>query len=180
MASSIYQSQKSLHIRSYIFCAASFRSYDSISSDTSLTTDAARESIHLSFKSSFAEFSSEASIPGASGAIIRMNLAVFHNLLQNPAPILNLSADTFTSCPIEPRYRKVNLIASAPNSSMISIGSITLPELLLIFFPVSSLISPCMNTSPKGTSPPNFSPKNIILATQKKMMSNPVTRTDVG
>ncbi len=37
-----------------------------------------------------------------------------------------------------------------------------------------------MYTSLKGTSPMNFSPIIIMRATQKKMMSKPVTRTLPG
>ena len=39
---------------------------------------------------------------------------------------------------------------------------------------------PCNSTSSKGFSPVNSRAMKIILATQKKMMSYPVTSTDVG
>ena len=49
-----------------------------------------------------------------------------------------------------------------------------------ILSPCSSRMSPVMYTSRNGTSPVNFSPIMIMRATQKKMMSKPVTSTLVG
>ncbi len=59
-------------------------------------------------------------------------------------------------------------------------GSMTLPLDLLIFCPRSSRTRPWMNTVRNGTSPMKCSPIIIIRATQKKMMSNPVTSTSPG
>ena len=49
-----------------------------------------------------------------------------------------------------------------------------------IFWPCSSRIRPVMYTSRNGTSPANSRPIMIIRATQKKMMSKPVTSTVEG
>ena len=73
--------------------------------------------------------------------------------------------------------------ATSASSSMPSIrssGSRILPLDLDIFCPSESRTRPVTYTSRNGTSPMNFSPIMIILATQKKMMSKPVTRTLVG
>ena len=76
----------------------------------------------------------------------------------------------------------VRLATSASRSmpSMRSSGSSTLPLDLDIFCPSESRIRPCTYTSRNGTSPMKCRPSMIMRATQKKMMSKPVTSTDVG
>ncbi len=64
--------------------------------------------------------------------------------------------------------------------SMRSIGSRMLPFDLDIFCPFSSRTRPVIYTFLNGIWPVNLSVIIIIRATQKKMMSNPVTRTLVG
>ncbi len=49
-----------------------------------------------------------------------------------------------------------------------------------ILSPFSSRMRPVMYTSRNGTSPMNLRPSMIMRATQKKMMSKPVTSTLVG
>ena len=61
--------------------------------------------------------------------------------------------------------------ASAPNCSIQSSGSTTLPADLLILRPRASRISPVMDTVRKGTSSCTYVQNIIIRATQKKMMS---------
>ncbi len=56
----------------------------------------------------------------------------------------------------------------------------TLPLDLDIFCPRSSRTRPLMTTRLNGTWSWNSSPIIIIRATQKKMMSKPVTRVSVG
>jgi hypothetical protein len=71
--------------------------------------------------------------------------------------------------------------ASAPYWSMSPSGSKTLPLDLLIFWPFSSRTRPWMAIFLNGTSPSmKCIPIIIMRATQKKMMSRPVTRTEVG
>ena len=70
--------------------------------------------------------------------------------------------------------------ASVPYFSIIGIGSMELPEDLLIFLPVSSATKKCKYTSRKGTSSIHFKPIIIIRATQKNRMSQAVTKTEVG
>ena len=55
-----------------------------------------------------------------------------------------------------------------------------LPSDLLILRPFSSRTSAWMKMSWNGTSSMNSSPIMIIRDTQKKMMSKPVTMTEVG
>ncbi len=70
---------------------------------------------------------------------------------------------------------------SAPSSSMMFSGSMTLPLDFDIFWPFSSRTRPLMMTRLNGTSPSmKCRPIIIIRATQKKMMSAAVTRSLVG
>ncbi len=77
-------------------------------------------------------------------------------------------------------------LSSAGSSSglgwpwMMSSGSMTLPFTFDIFSPRSSRTIACKKTVRKGTSPMKCSPNIIIRATQKKMMSWPVSMTVVG
>jgi hypothetical protein len=70
--------------------------------------------------------------------------------------------------------------ASAPYLAVTSRGSITFPFVFDIFSPFSSRTIACRNTVLKGTSPMKWRPIIIIRATQKKMMSKPVSITAVG
>ena len=70
--------------------------------------------------------------------------------------------------------------ASAPYLSMTSTGSTPFPSDFDIFLPWASLTRPWKNTVSKGISPVCSMPEKIILATQKKIMSQPVTRVFVG
>src|SRR5699024_439755 len=84
------------------------------------------------------------------------------------------------SCPgVDPiKTKKRN--ESAPYLSMTSIGSTPLPSDLLILRPSASRINPSISTSLNGASSVHSRDCKIILATQKKMMSYPVTSTSVG
>ena len=64
--------------------------------------------------------------------------------------------------------------------SMISKGSKIFPFDFDIFWPSESLTKPCINIFLKGTSEMKCVVIIIILATQKKIISNPVTNTSVG
>ena len=68
--------------------------------------------------------------------------------------------------------------SSAPRTT--SNGSITLPLVFDIFWPFSSRTMACRNTILNGTSFMKCSPSIIMRATQKKMMSCPVSITEVG
>ena len=70
--------------------------------------------------------------------------------------------------------------ASRVMPSIISKGSSTLPLDLDIFWFSESRTSPCIYTCLKGTCPVNLRLIMIIRATQKKIISKPVTRTLVG
>ena len=56
----------------------------------------------------------------------------------------------------------------------------TLPNDLDIFLPWASRTIPWMATTSKGVGGWKWQPNISIRATQKKMMSYPVTSTDVG
>lgn len=64
--------------------------------------------------------------------------------------------------------------------SIISSGSITLPRLFDIFFPSLSLINGWRNTYLNGTLSKNSNENYTILATQKKRISQPVSRIVFG
>ena len=64
--------------------------------------------------------------------------------------------------------------------SIKSKGSKILPLDLLIFWPCPSRTNPVTYTSRKGISPVKYSDIITMRATQKKMMSKPVTSTLVG
>ena len=70
--------------------------------------------------------------------------------------------------------------ASAPCFSVMARGSMTFPFVFDIFCPFSSRTMGCRKTVRKGTSPMKWMPIIIIRATQKKMMSCPVSMTEVG
>ncbi len=74
----------------------------------------------------------------------------------------------------------VILRASAPYLAIISSGSTPAPFERLILLPSAFLTSPCSRTWENGFSPMNLRPENIILATQKNMMSYPVSSTVPG
>ncbi len=70
--------------------------------------------------------------------------------------------------------------SSKPMPSIKSIGSSTLPLDLDIFWPSASRIKPCTYTCLKGILPVICLVIITIRATQKKMMSKPVTKTLEG
>ena len=73
-----------------------------------------------------------------------------------------------------------NLNASVPYFSITSNGSIPFPKDFDIFLPWLSRTIPWINTSLNGFSFIAYKPENTILATQKKIISYPVTKTFVG
>ena len=56
----------------------------------------------------------------------------------------------------------------------------TLPFVFDIFWPSASRTMPCRYTTWNGTSPMHSMPSMIMRATQKKRMSKPVIRSEVG
>ncbi len=77
----------------------------------------------------------------------------------------------FMSLPGAVPVSRVKRSASVPYSSITSIGSITLPAILLIFLPYSSLTNPFRYTIRNGTSSVKERPIITIRATQKNRMS---------
>ena len=111
---------------------------------------------------------------------IWINLAAFQILFAKFLLEDTFSSENLISFPGLLPIAKVNLKASAPYLSIISRGSIPFPRDLDIFLPWASLTRPCINTFLNGTSPINSLDANIILATQKKIISYPVTSVSVG
>ena len=108
------------------------------------------------------------------------NFEAFHNLLAKFDAWSSFSGIYFMSFPAEVPYNNENLSASVLYLSTMSNGSIPFPNDFDIFLPWLSLTIPCINISLKGFSFISSSPENIILATQKNIMSYPVTNTFVG
>src|SRR4029453_2255033 len=119
--------------------------------------------------------------PSTVAPFISANRVAFHSLLQKLREPWHHSSLRGTSVPgLAPRA-SVNRVASAPNRSIQSSGSTTLPNDFDIFLPCWSRTMPCSATTSNGCSPSiAYSPNIIIRATQKNRMSYPVTSTDVG
>ncbi len=107
-----------------------------------------------------------ASVPNAgmpSGNSLRVRFSIFSASFGFINPVVRF----FTS-------------SSMPIPSIRSIGSSTLPLDLDIFCPSASRISPCTYTSLNGILPVMCLVIITMRATQKKMMSKPVTSTEDG
>ena len=111
---------------------------------------------------------------------ISQKRAAFHNLVTKLRPSATRAGPSLMSRPGPVSVQTAKRRASAPYSSIMASGSMTLPFDLDIFWPRSSRTRPWMHTVRNGTSPMKCRPIIIIRATQKKMMSNPVTSTSVG
>ena len=109
-----------------------------------------------------------------------INLEAFHTLLAKLRLASTLDQQKRISLPGAFPVISVYLNASAPYLSITSSGSIPFPNDLLIFLPWSSLTRPWNNTLPNGFLPICSQPENIILITQKNIISYPVTSTSVG
>ncbi len=166
--SSIYQSQKSPHMKSYTFCTATPSSKRSRFSVISLATRLNLLTIHLS---------SRVSSPGSSGdtskpsMFIWINRAAFQILLAKFRLAATFSSEYLVSLPGLVPVIMVRRRASAPYLSMTCTGSTPLPRDLDILRPWESRTRPWNSTVSKGISPICSMPENIMRATQKKMMS---------
>src|SRR3989304_4693250 len=78
------------------------------------------------------------------------------------------------------RVKRFFTNSSMPMPSIRSMGSSTLPLDLDIFWPSASRIRPCTYTSLNGILPVMCLVIITMRATQKKMMSKPVTSTEEG
>ena len=108
------------------------------------------------------------------------NFAAFHILLPNFFADTVHSSSNGTSCPGLAFSISENLKASAPCFSDNSKGSIVFPRLFDIFLPCESLTKPWIRISLNGIFSIVYKPIMIILATQKKIISKPVTSKVVG
>jgi hypothetical protein len=84
------------------------------------------------------------------------------------------------SRPCAAKAASVKRKASVPYLLMMASGSTTLPFDLDIFWPSASRMRAWMYTWRNGSSFMKCRPSMAMRATQKKMMSKPVTSTDVG
>src|SRR5690349_12294480 len=176
--SSRYQSHTSSHAKWYSVSQTLASSYPSNSSSTSSITCCSRDSTHLSTVDSC---SAAGSGPLVCAPFISAKRVAFHSLLQKLREPWHHSSDTGTSVPGFAPRASVNRVASAPNRSIHSSGSTTLPEDFDIFLPYWSRTMPCRATTSNGCVPCiAYRPNIIIRATQKNRMSYPVTSTLVG
>ena len=117
-------------------------------------------------EASEAKVKRSASVPKAgmpSGNSLRVRFSIFSASFGFIRPVVRF----FTS-------------SSRPMPSIRSIGSSTLPLDLDIFWPSASRIRPCTYTSLNGILPVMCLVIITMRATQKKMMSKPVTSTEDG
>ena len=166
LENSIYPSQKSSQIKLYSSVPTFWNSYLSIFFLTSLIVLLSLVNIHLSLNVRL-----EKSYSFTFSIFINVNLDAFHILFIKFQVDFIFSSSNLKSWPGAELVVKKYLSASHPYSSIISIGSIPLPKLLLIFLPSLSRISPCIIQSLNGTSLVNSSDWNIILDTQKNIIS---------
>ena len=104
----------------------------------------------------------------------------FHSLLANRWKASMRSASKRTSWLPVPTAAAQARTASAPYRSTISSGSTTFPFDLLIRDPSAAWMMLVIITWLNGFFWVNFRPVMIMRATQRKMMSRPVTSTSVG
>ena len=166
--SSMYQSQYTSQMKSYIFCSATPISKASRFWLTSLARVLKRLMTHLS---SVRRFSGSPLSSKSSGRFIIMKREAFHSLLAKFLAAFTLSSVKRISFPGALPVASMKRRASAPYSSMTSSGSMPLPSDFDILRPCASRTRPWMSTVLKGTSPVFSRAENIILITQKKMMS---------
>jgi len=105
---------------------------------------------------------------------------MFHSLFSKLRASSSWRSETRISRPLVELWAIVKRRASMPWLSFTSRASIMFPRERLIFWPCSSTTNGVMRTSRNGTSSMKWRPIITIRATQKKRMSNAVTRTDVG
>src|SRR6187399_580949 len=118
-------------------------------------------------------------VSGVSTALITRRDAC-QSLLVKLRPSSSFSSSKKTSFPGGESIDRVKRNASVPQLSMMSRGSGELPSDLLILRPWPSRTMPVKNTCRNGISPRKKSDAMIMRATQKKMMSEPVTSTEFG
>ena len=104
----------------------------------------------------------------------------FHSLLVKFLPCWHKDSSNNKSFPAAELSIKPTLTESAPYSSISLIASGELPSCLDIFLRSLSLTIPVKYTLENGFSFLNSYPEIIILATQKNMISGPVTKACVG
>ena len=137
--------------------------------------------IHLSSLANFAiSISSNFGNFSTPSKFINTNFAAFHNLFAKFEACSSFSGIYLMSFPAEIPKTNENLNASVLYWSITSNGSIPFPNDFDIFLPWLSLTIPCINISLNGFCFIHSNPENIILATQKNIMSYPVTNTFVG
>src|SRR5579871_1771209 len=171
-----YQLQKSSQISEYkIFNASlSLNSFNNAS---------------ICFFTSFKRFSNHSTaklfsfISTVFDSHIFTNFNAFQILLLKFLPCSRLASSNNKSFPAGEEIIIPKRTASAPYLSISSNKSGELPRLLLIFLPCLSRTIPVKYTSLNGffsSDLTNSNPAMIILATQKKIISCPVTNTEVG
>ena len=175
--SSIYQSHSTSQTKSYIFCSARPSSNLSRFSVTSFTKRLYCESTHLS---SIAKVSGSVQSATSSERFSRTKRVAFQSLFAKFRAALIFSSEKRMSLPGLLPVTSASRSASAPYWSITSSGSMPLPSDLDIFRPWASRTRPWINTVRNGTFPVCSMAEKIMRATQKKMISYPVTSVSVG
>ncbi len=142
LTNSIYQSQYSFQINSYIFWPAMASSNFSIFAVTSLTASFTFERIHLSSSFRVPSLDMGRKLPSSSRRFIITNREAFQSLLAKFRHDSSRSILKRRSFPGLIPVDSINLSASAPYCSITSRGSTPFPNDLLIFLPSASLTSP--------------------------------------
>ena len=117
---------------------------------------------------------------GRSPTFSAIKREIFHSLLQKLRPAITLFLAKAWFWPADREAIIPSLKASDPYSAITSIGLITLPLDLLIFWPFSSRTMPCKYTSLKGISPVQYIPSMIIREIHGNIRSCPVSITLLG
>ena len=120
------------------------------------------------------------SFPSSVTSSVFISLNAFHSLLEKFLPCSQSFSSNRRSFPAGALKSIPALTPSAPYFFISSIGSGEFPRDFDIFLLCLSLTIPVKYTFLKGISFLYSYPATIILATQKKMISGAVTRSEVG
>ena len=169
-----YQEQKSSQTSLYVVINASDKRYFMKLFSNSINASPIRLRIQFTARAS------EGLILSAPVSHIPTKRKAFQTLLAKKEPCAHKSSSKSRSFPAGAVINMPTRTPSAPYCAMRSNGSGLLPNCLDILRRFLSRTIPVKYTSLKGRLPLNSYPAIIIRATQKKIMSCPVTKVLVG
>ena len=154
----------------------------------SATTASVRERIHRSAGPSAGSFwglrSADQPGCGCASSARSTKRPIFQSLFANSLAFCSLPSESWLSAPADTPFTSAKRSVSAPISSITPTGLSTLPFDFDIFSErpcaPETRTRPWRYTDVKGTSPMFSMPIMIMRATQKKMMSWPVSSTEPG